>query len=204
MEWNPIQQRLGVSADGIAGPQTYAALFRAAGCRDNNLALDMGRRASTDFPKFGISTPLRLAHFLAQAAHETMGFLYLKELGGPAYFVKMYDVLGQRPAVAKNLGNATPGDGARFPGRGIFQLTGRANYANMGPRIGVDLIAHPEKAADPANAVTIACLYWQDKELSALADADDLRAITKRINGGYNGFDDRKARLIKLKQVLGC
>lgn len=196
MDWNPIQTKLGVTADGIAGPQTYAALFRAAGCRDGNLALDMGRRAATDFPKFGIGTPLRLAHFLAQAAHETMGFLYLKELGGPAYFAR-YD--GR-----DDLGNTKPGDGARFPGRGIFQLTGRANYANMGPRIGVDLIAHPEKAADPANAVTIACLYWQDKKLSALADADDIRAITKKINGGFNGFDDRKARLIKLKQVLGC
>jgi putative chitinase len=144
-------------------------------------------------PKYGIDTPLRLAHFLAQCAHETGGWRYLRELGGPTYLAK-YD--GR-----KDLGNTQPGDGARFRGRGVIQITGRANYTAMGKELGLDLLTHPELAEQADTAVRIACVFWAARKLNALADKDDVLAITKRINGGTNGLADRKAALARAKKL---
>ncbi|MET4634954.1 glycoside hydrolase family 19 protein [Kaistia defluvii] len=151
-------------------------------------------------PDYGITTPLRLAHFLAQAAHETAGFKTLVEYGSTAYFDKRY---GPQTDVGKTLGNTQPGDGARFRGRGIFQCTGRFNYAKYGKLIGVDLIANPGQAANVANSVRIACEYWKAKGLNALADANNIEAITRKINGGTNGLKDRKAYLEKARAIMG-
>lgn len=195
MDIRAIQARVGASVDGVLGPKTYAALFDKAAGRNLGAVGDaLGRAAYVRFPQYQITSALRLAHWLAQGGHETTGFLYFKELGGPSYLSR-YE--GRR-----DLGNTQPGDGVRFCGRGIFQLTGRDNYADMGPRIGIDLIAHPERAADPETSLLIACLYWQGKGLSTLADRDDVVGITRKINGGLNGLDDRKARLARLKGVL--
>jgi predicted chitinase len=147
---------------------------------------------------YGITSGLRFCHFIAQAAHETMGFQTLQELGGTAYFDKNY---GPQTAVGKRLGNTQKGDGARYHGRGIFQLTGRTNYAAYGKRLGLDLIANPELAADPATSLRIACEYWKAHGLNALADNDDIDGITRRINGGTNGLASRKAYLAAAKKL---
>ena len=139
---------------------------------------------------YGITTRLRVCHFWAQAAHECDGFKTMREYAsGRAYE-------GRR-----DLGNVNPGDGVRYRGRGIFQLTGRANYAAMQKKIGLPLVAHPELAEGPEVALRIACEYWASRGLNAFADRDDITTITKRINGGLNGFADRKAKLAIAKRI---
>jgi predicted chitinase len=142
-------------------------------------------------PAYGINTPLRVAHFLAQAAHESAGFKTMTEYAsGSAYEGR------------KDLGNTKKGDGKRYKGRGIFQLTGRANYIKIGEKLGLPLEANPTLAAEPRNAVLIACEYWKSRKLNAPADKDDILTITKRINGGYNGLDDRRRYLSRAKHAL--
>lgn len=139
-----------------------------------------------------IDTALRQAHFLAQVGHESAELRYTEEIAsGAAYEGR------------KDLGNAQPGDGVRFKGRGLMQLTGRTNYATFGKFIGQDLLAHPEwVTTDPRLAVDVATWFWTKHDLNALADADDIRAITHRVNGGENGLDDRKAKLARAKWFL--
>lgn len=139
------------------------------------------------FPHYEITTVKRIAAFLAQAAHETGGFKWMHELGGRSYFNK-YE---PGTAIGKRLGNTQIGDGYRFRGRGIFQLTGRYNYQRYGELLAVDLVHNPDSAADPIIACHIACEYWKQTKLNPLADDNNLREITRRINGGYNGWDDR-------------
>ncbi len=141
----------------------------------------------------GITTRLRLCHFLAQAAHESDRFRTLEEYGGPAYFAR-YD--GRR-----DLGNTQAGDGARYHGRGLFQLTGRANYRRYGALIGLDLEGSPERAKEPAISLAIAFAYWRDRGCNAAADADDLVAVTKLINGGRNGLAQRRQLLALAKTI---
>lgn len=143
--------------------------------------------------KYAITTPLQAAHFLAQVAHESASFLYTEEIAsGDAYEGR------------KDLGNTQPGDGRRYKGRGLIQLTGRANYAAYSKACGVDYVAHPERIADdPLAAVDVACWFWVTHGLPALAEQDDVKAVTKRINGGYNGLDDRIHYLTRAKAVLG-
>jgi hypothetical protein len=96
------------------------------------------------------------AYGLATAYHETAHTMQpITEYGGPMYFFRMYDPYGQRPKVAKRLGNSQRGDGERYCGRGYVQLTGRANYRRAGQKLGVDLEAHPELALNPAIAARI-------------------------------------------------
>jgi len=132
-------------------------------------------------PQYGIDTLLRLDHFIGQAAEETAGFRVLVEYAS-----------GNEYEGRTDLGNTQPGDGPRFKGRGIFQLTGRFNYAKMSSKLNVDLVNNPELAATPEIAVRTACEYWTSHGLSELADNDDLEGITRRINGGTNGINDRE------------
>ncbi|MGL4291484.1 MAG: glycoside hydrolase family 19 protein [Phreatobacter sp.] len=154
----------------------------------------LGPALTATFPSGAITTDLRAAHFLAQAAHETDGFKTLVEYGGSGYFDR-YD--GRR-----DLGNTQRGDGARYRGRGIFQLTGRANYRLFGGKIGVDLERSPERAAEPDISARTAIAYWDTRGLNDFADKDDVRSITRRINGGFNGLADRQAKLIRAKAAL--
>lgn len=142
--------------------------------------------------RYDITTPGRLCHFMAQIAHESDGFRTTEEYAsGAAYEGR------------KDLGNVRKGDGTRFKGRGLIQLTGRANYRVYGERLGVDLEARPQRAAAPDFSLVIACEYWKDKGLNAFADRDDIVGITKRINGGTNGLSDRKAKLAAAKAIWG-
>jgi putative chitinase len=182
--------------DGALGPKTYAALFSYMARRplgDRGKAL--GKGASAHFSAFDITTPLRIAHWMAQATHETGGFKNLRELWGPTPAQQGYE--GRA-----DLGNVQKGDGFLYRGRGVFELTGRANYADYGRLIGLGLVDHPELAEDPEISVLIACAYWKRKGLNGLADADDVETITRRINGGLNGFENRKQMLARAKLVL--
>ena len=142
---------------------------------------------------YAITTPSRLCHFLAQIAHESDGFRTTEEYAsGSAYE-------GRR-----DLGNTRTGDGNRYKGRGLIQLTGRANYRAYGTRLGLDLEASPARAAEPELSLRIACEYWKAKGLNALADRDDITAITRKINGGTNGLADRKKYLAKARTLWGA
>jgi len=132
---------------------------------------------------------VELAQFLAQCAHETGDFAHLEELGGNRYLAK-YDP-SVNPAKAKALGNTEAGDGARYKGRGFIQITGKANYANAGQALGIDLVNNPELAAKPDVAAKIAVWYWQNRVAPYVQDFSDTRGVTKRINPGLQGLQDR-------------
>lgn len=141
-----------------------------------------------------ITTPLRQAHFIAQVGHESSDFRYSEEIANGAAYEGRAD-----------LGNTSPGDGPKFKGRGLIQITGRANYTVYGQHKGRDFVSGTNYeliATDPALAVDVSCWFWTKHGLNALADADDIRAITKVINGGLNGFADRQSRLDRAKCFL--
>jgi putative chitinase len=141
--------------------------------------------------QYGINTRLRVAHFLAQLAHESDHFRTLEEYAsGSAYE-------GRR-----DLGNTRRGDGRRYKGRGPIQVTGRFNYRKYGQLLGVDLENNPELAATPRIGLLIAAEFWKQNRLNELADDDNGKHITRRINGGYNGLNDRLSKIKRAKNVL--
>lgn len=141
--------------------------------------------------EFDITSYLRETAFLAQLAHESAELRYMEEIAsGAAYEGR------------KDLGNTQPGDGKRFKGRGPIQLTGRANYAKYGQLLGLDLINDPTIAATKEVGFRIAGQYWKLNGLNELADQQQFKAITKRINGGYNGLDDRIKYYNRAKKVM--
>ncbi|MGR9088602.1 MAG: glycoside hydrolase family 19 protein [Gammaproteobacteria bacterium] len=139
--------------------------------------------------EFEISKPLREAAFIAQIAHESGEFRYLEEIWGPTAAQRSYEPPSKK---AKTLGNIQKGDGQRYKGRGPIQLTGRANYKKYGALLDLDLEAHPEWAADPQVAFRVAGAFWKTHDLNELADRQDFVTITRRINGGLNGLEDRR------------
>ncbi|MBS9405413.1 hypothetical protein KG088_17535 [Halomonas sp. TRM85114] len=139
--------------------------------------------------RYDIATLQRVAAFIAQLAHESGEFRYMEEIWGPTKAQERYE---PESRLAQTLGNTHPGDGKRFKGRGPIQLTGRDNYRRYGELLGVDLIELPELAATPEIGFSTAGLFWQKNGLNELADAGDLKAITKRINEGYNGLAERQ------------
>ena len=141
--------------------------------------------------EFGITTPARQASFLAQLAHESGQLVYVRELASGAAYE------GRR-----DLGNIQPGDGVRFRGRGLIQVTGRANYAACGKALGLDLLAKPEMLEQTVNACRSAGWFWQSRGLNALADAGDQVAVTRRINGGTNGLAERQVYFKTAQRVL--
>ena len=151
---------------------------------------------------FGITTPLRIAHFIAQICHESGGLRFVREIWGPTAAQKRYE--GRR-----DLGNTQPGDGSRFRGRGLIQVTGRDNARAMTAWIrrrypeAPDFEAQPEQMEQFPWALVGAFWFWDTRGLNALADADDVVAVTKKINGGTNGLADRKAALKRAKAELG-
>lgn len=134
--------------------------------------------------KYEINTEQRRRAFLAQVGHESGGLHYLKELWGPTPAQKRYE--GR-----KDLGNIVVGDGKKFMGRGLLQTTGRSNYVKCGIALKLDLENHPELLEIPENALKSACQFWKDNNLNSLVN--DFKALTRRINGGYNGLAERTA-----------
>jgi putative chitinase len=141
--------------------------------------------------EFNINTPVREAAFIAQIAHESGQLRYVRELAsGAAYEGR------------KDLGNVVTGDGVRYKGRGLIQVTGRANYKVCGAALALDLINHPELLEQPANACRSAAWYWKTHGLNELADVGDQVRITRRINGGTNGLAERLAYFETAEKVI--
>jgi putative chitinase len=186
-----LQASVGAPVDGIVGRGTFTAMFAKLGA-DPERAAEFGLAAAVHLPAYGIlENAKRLAHFLAQLCHESGCMRYMEEIASGSAYEGRAD-----------LGNTQPGDGKRFKGRGPIQLTGRANYRAFGRKIGIDLERHPEIAAVPSIGLHTALEYWKDRGLNTLADADDIRGITRKINGGYNGLDDRQAHLNRINGWL--
>lgn len=145
--------------------------------------------------RFGIDTTLRKAHFLAQVAHESDNFRATTEYAsGRAYE-------GRR-----DLGNTQPGDGVRFRGRGLIQLTGRANYAEYSRDLYGDdrAVRDPEMLARLPDAALAAGWFWHKRGLNARADTDSVESVTRRINGGTNGLADRVAKTRRAKELFAA
>jgi len=151
----------------------------------------VGKVLAATLDEFDINTRLRIAHFLAQTCHESAGFRTTEEFAS-----------GRQYENRKDLGNVHPGDGPRYKGRGLLQLTGRANYRTVGGLIKVDLEGHPEKAAEPELSLRIACVYWQRRKINGPCDSDDIITVTKRVNGGLNGLAERRQFLKKAKAAI--
>lgn len=175
------------------------------------------------FAKYDINTPKRQAAFIGQCAHESANFKTLEENLNykpeslmrvwPSRFPDLATAMkyAHDPIKIANkvyggrMGNGPEesGDGSKYHGRGLIQLTGKESYDNCGKAIGVDLINQPGLLAQPDLAALSAGWFWNKKGLNALADAGDFETMTKRINGGLLGLDDRKAKIAKALSVLG-
>jgi putative chitinase len=179
-------------------------------------------------PKYGITTERRVAHFLSQCAHESGGFKTLEEnlnysaKALRAVFGRYFgeppkadaDEYARNPEMIANrvyndayrkykMGNTEEGDGWRFRGRGLKQLTGRENYTNFGKSVGMTAEEAAEYVATPAGAIESACWFWDTKKLNNIADTDDVVKMTKIINGGNIGLEDRQKRYAHALKVLG-
>lgn len=142
--------------------------------------------------KYQINTPVRQAAFLAQLAHESGSLKYVREIAsGEAYEGR------------KDLGNTQPGDGVRFKGRGLIQITGRKNYETLGHALNYDFIKDPESLEKPGAASLSAGWFWFTRGLNELADLNNFKKITKKINGGYNNYEDRVRHLNNCKKAFG-
>jgi putative chitinase len=159
------------------------------------------------FPRFEINTPKRIAAFLGQVGVESGELKYDKELPSKWNMKDPKDPnekVGTLYEGRKPLGNTQPGDGPKFIGRGVLQLTGRANYTDYSKKLGVDLVGNPELAAQPEYSVAIACQYFKDRKLMEAADKWDLDTITERVNGKAKlHHEQRVAYSQKALEVLG-
>lgn len=165
------------------------------------------------FAKYDINTPKRQAAFIGQCMHESGGFKHLTEnlnysakalvATWPSRFpneeyAAEYERKPERIAnkvYSGRMGNTEDGDGAKYIGRGLIQLTGKENYANCGSNLGVDLVSHPDWLATPKYAALSAGWYWNKRNINADADRMDVDSMTKKINGGSIGIADRKAKI---------
>lgn len=173
------------------------------------------------FAKYEITTPKRQASFIGQCAHESGNFKILQEnlnysaeglmKTWPSRFPtkEIADQYARQPAKIAGkvyngrLGNTSEEEAAKYLGRGLIQLTGKENYEHCGSSLGVDLIGNPDWLSDPKYAALSAGWFWNKKGLNSLADSGDIETMTKRINGGLIGLDDRKAKIAKALSVLG-
>jgi len=173
------------------------------------------------FDKYDINTPRRQAAFLGQCAHESGNFKTLQEnlnysaeglmKTWPSRFStkEIADQYARQPAKIAGkvyngrLGNTSEEEAAKYLGRGLIQLTGKENYERCGLAIGIDLLSNPDLLLDPRHATMSAGWFWNKKGLNELADQQEHGQITKRINGGTLGLDDRIAKTTKAAQALG-
>jgi putative chitinase len=173
------------------------------------------------FAKYDINTPKRQAYFIGQCAHESGNFKVLQEnlnysaeglmKTWPSRFPtkEIADQYARQPAKIAGkvyngrLGNTSEEEAAKYLGRGLIQLTGKENYGNCGSGLGVDLLSNPDLLSTPEYAALSAGWFWNKKGLNSLADAGDIDTMTKRINGGLIGLEDRKAKIAKALSILG-
>ena len=190
------------------------------------------RVAPQVLPHYGITTPLRLAHLMAQISHENGGGTIVRESMNYRTFEVLQHTFGQghhsaaltdqevrsllghpqelaervyglgNPKKAKELGNSQPGDGWAFRGNGDLQLTGRASHLKIGAAIGADLVGKPGQLEDAATSFRCAAAEFQALKCLPAADVDDVTLVTKRVNGGTNGLAKRKVWLERWKKGL--
>ncbi len=207
----------------------FEAVTQVAHPRDNYL--EAIRQGGPLFQEHGITTPLRMTHFLAQALHETGGFRILRESMNYSAS-RLFEIFGVNrhsasvtreeaerlarkqediaervyglgnPRKARELGNTQAGDGFRYRGNGVLQTTGRGNHQRMGALVGVDFEGNPALVIAPEHALKPALHEWTEGNLNRFADKNDIRTITRRINGGFNGLADREAWFRKLWPLL--
>ncbi|MBD8128767.1 glycoside hydrolase family 19 protein [Pantoea agglomerans] len=205
---------------------TASSFQRATGV-SNSLRDAWYPHIAASLSAFQISTPLRQAHFLAQTGHESAGFLKVEEglnysenaltaMFGKritAEQARAYGRNAMHPANQKMIasiiyanrngnGDVNSGDGYRYRGRGLIQITGKANYEALVKQLGADVVANPDLLLGYRFAAMSAAAWWKNHGLNELADSDDVTRITRVINGGTNGLDDRKSRLSKSKGIL--
>jgi putative chitinase len=172
------------------------------------------------FEKYDINSPKRQACFIGQCMHESGGFKFLKEnlnysaaalmRTWPSRFPDMdiAEKYERNPEMIANkvyggrMGNTEDGDGAKYIGRGLIQLTGKENYKNCSDGIGVDLVANPDLLSNPQYAALSAGWFWNKRNLNASSDLMDIVGMTKKINGGVIGLEDRKAKINKVLDIL--
>jgi putative chitinase len=179
-------------------------------------------------PNYGITTERRIAHFISQCAHESNNFrslsenLNYSEKALNAVFGRYFGAAPKRNAAeyARNpqlianyvyqdefrkykMGNVNPGDGWLFRGRGLKQLTGRENYTRFGESIDITAEEAADYVSTPKGAVESACWFWDTNNLNDIADTDDVKRMTKKINGGSIGLADRQSRYTKAMEILG-
>ncbi|WP_369781554.1 glycoside hydrolase family 19 protein [Pseudomonas sp. WC2401] len=150
---------------------------------------------NTAMGRYQIVGTKRIAAFIAQVGHESGQLKYVKEIWGPTKAQTKYE--GRT-----DLGNTLAGDGSKYRGRGLIQITGRANYMACGEALSLDLINHPELLEKPQHACMSAAWFWASRGLNTLADAGSFSKITSRINGGQNGAVDRQALYARALKVL--
>ncbi len=175
-------------------------------------------------PEYGINTPKRVAAFIAQCAHESGNFLFLKEnlnykaeslvkvfpkyfpdLATAQQYAKKPEKIANR-VYANRMGNGdeASGDGWKFCGRGLIQLTGKNNYTFFAASIGVDLNEAAEYLQTFEGAVQSACFFWEQNNLNKEADAGDIKTMTRKINGGFIGLEDRIKHYEHALHVFGA
>lgn len=208
-----FQSNNGLKADGIAGPETITKAvslgfvipeknfieltaeqlkYVMKGCKESGIIKYLGP-INLAMKKYEVDTYLRVCHFLAQVGHESGSLRFSHELASG----RMYE--GR-----KDLGNIFPGDGMRFKGQGLIQLTGRLNITSFGNYIGIDFTKeNPSRIGDePELSAEAAGWFWLTRKLNKWADKDDIRGVTLRVNGGYNGLTERIAYLKRAKEIL--
>jgi putative chitinase len=217
IDWPTVQTRIGASPDGNPGPITYGLIVDIVGSKCDAVAKSLAQHAAP----YGMTTPARLAEFLAQIANETGGFVRWDEnlnysVTGmvktwPTHFTQAKALVcyGHPDQIAEcayggRMGNGPEGcgDGWTYRGRGALQLTGKAAYAKFGQVLGLDLVAHPELAADPFDSTLIALEFFKELKVNDAVDQGDFTKARQLTNGGTIGLENVALLRQKLLSVL--
>ena len=228
IDWRGVQRRLGVPADGVPGPMTFAALLRAMGA--GRLAVPLAAGMTRELGMAGIlETRMRLVHWLGQNAHESAGFNRLEEslnYTSAAQIKKVWpsrfrDISKARALLrnpemlaeavyGRRMGNIVPGWGWHYRGRGLKMITFANNYRWMQQITGLPVFEQPDLAARPDVAVQLSARYWRHVGCSEWADRDDVRALSNLINRGSArarqspiGLADRARRTEQARALIG-
>lgn len=221
IDWKPIQKKLGLAPDGIAGRNTYAALFaHMAGRPVDDVIRSIGNSAAVHFESYGINTPQRLAWVIAETANETGNYKAFEEnlnysadalvrtwpsrftASSAPLYARKPELIAEK-AYGNRMGNDQPGDGYKYRGRGMLQLTGKENYTRYDRRLGLGLDINPDIAAVPALSLLIALEFYHLGKVMDRVDAGDLAGARKITNGGSIGLDHVKQGYQKMMGLLG-
>ncbi|ODR93794.1 peptidoglycan-binding protein [Methyloceanibacter stevinii] len=178
----------------IDGQLMYDVAPRFSGARarrQKEIIDEISPVLASTLDEYDINNRLRIAHFIGQTCHEAAGFRTTEEFAsGEAYEGRL------------DLGNDKKRDGPKYKGRGLIQLTGKFNYRKFGKALGIDLESDPYQAAEPRLSLRIACEYWKDRKINPDCDRDDIITVTRKINGGLRGLEDRRHYTAKAKAAV--